>query len=272
MRRVHLLIVTVAVFGAATADAHVPQNVAAAWDGTAACLAPASLTDAEIDAALGATCNGAACPKARTTDSRVERQLRLIRMRYGYDASVDAKREAEPWQPHLVDSVIAALADLGAPPQPRIRTLMVDARIDRFRGDLAITDSSAVLLALSSPHARVGIRLGATWAGLPGDYRRAAMFHELIHDLVRSRGDREKWQRAWLRAADADAYFAELRRAGGAHVSLYARQNMEEDVAESATAYRYMPERLKARSPNRYRVLRDWLFGGREYLPGAPCA
>jgi hypothetical protein len=273
--------------------AALPQNVAAAWNGSARCLAPAMLDDAALHAALAAApektaaalrelvgkvpasardCADPGCVADRVFGPRTGRLLLLMLLRHGYNGSHVTKPGAAPWQPDLLDNVLAALGDFGAPRRSQVRALVADARIDRFRGDLAITDTSAVLLALSSARRTVGIRVGETWAALPPDYRRAALFHELVHDAVRDREGDGEWRQHWLRMADADAYFARLRRSASGPVSHYARASIDEDVAESATAYRYMPDMLKAHSPNRYRMLRDWLFGGREFLPGAPCA
>ena len=43
------------------------------------------------------------------------------------------------------------------------------------------------------------------------------------------------------------------------------------NFAESVAAYRYMPELLAARAPNRYAFLRDTVFLGAEYADEAGC-
>jgi hypothetical protein len=54
-------------------------------------------------------------------------------------------------------------------------------------------------------------------------------------------------------------------------VSRYAQTNPLEDIAESITAYRFNPEKLKEISPQRYNYIKEKVFLGVEYLTDSSC-
>jgi hypothetical protein len=54
-------------------------------------------------------------------------------------------------------------------------------------------------------------------------------------------------------------------------ISGYAKTNPLEDIAESITAYRFNPKKLKELSPERYKYLKDRVFMGVEYLSDTQC-
>ena len=54
-------------------------------------------------------------------------------------------------------------------------------------------------------------------------------------------------------------------------ISGYAKTNPLEDIAESITAYRFNPKKLKELSPERYEYLKEKVFMGVEYLSDTQC-
>ncbi len=54
-------------------------------------------------------------------------------------------------------------------------------------------------------------------------------------------------------------------------ISGYAKTNPLEDIAESITAYRFNPKKLKELSPKRYEYLKNKVFMGIEYLSDSQC-
>lgn len=55
-------------------------------------------------------------------------------------------------------------------------------------------------------------------------------------------------------------------------ISLYGQTNPAEDFAESIVAYRYNPQNLKKRSPEKYNFIKKYAFQGIEYLSEEACS
>ncbi|MCA3254840.1 MAG: hypothetical protein INF91_04390 [Alphaproteobacteria bacterium] len=187
-----------------------------------------------------------------------ERLLRLY-VDYGFNGSHLGRAGTRAWTADELDAVLAAAADAPLATGGRERLLLRDEKLDRYRSALAITDPAETIVAINGS-GEVGLRFGPAWAALPQGQRRAAALHEFAHELARTRGKAEGWSSAWADAALADAFLA--RRAGlpTSRVSRYAMTNLAEDFAESVVAYRYAPELLRSRAPNRMRFLREVVF------------
>jgi hypothetical protein len=54
-------------------------------------------------------------------------------------------------------------------------------------------------------------------------------------------------------------------------VSKYAQTNIDEDFAESIVAYRYAPKKLQTINSEKYAFIKDYIFGGIEYLDSRNC-
>ena len=197
---------------------------------------------------------------------------RLIRLYvvYGFNGSHLGRPGVKPWSVGELDSILGALADAPLDTPREERLLLRDDRLDRFRGTLAIAAPAGTDLVAINGAGDIGLRFGATWAAMTPAQQRAAALHELAHELARTRGRAEGWSAMWSEAALADAFLA--RRAGlqTSRVSRYAMTSLAEDFAESVVAYRYAPQLLKQRAPNRLRILREIVF--RETPPVAVAA
>lgn len=225
-------------------------------------------TPDQIDVNEG--CHKVICAVERIFSSGVGVRLLAMRVFYGYNGSHLAVQDftvrgSPTWQLHELDQLLVVLADapfLSAPYENR--RLLRDNRIDRFRKSLVGASRNAKdILAINSKDPAVGIRVSEAWTRLKGAQKRAAILHELVHDMVHS------WEKNdldlmtyWSRIASQDDKASGKR---GARVSHYAHVNADEDLAESAIAYRYFPQFLRRRSPGRYKFLREHVFHGVEY-------
>lgn len=197
-------------------------------------------------------------------------RLLYLLARHGYNASHLTGLGSAAWRADELDRAIAALEDL--PPalsrrEPdRVRLLALDvhpAGLERFiPGPAHSSRSGGYVIAVSGPDL-LGVRVSKAWQERAPSQQRAVLLHEVAHDIMRRRAALGLLV-GWAAATSGD-------RARTA-VSRYAATDVMEDFAESVTAYRYSPARLKAASPARYAFLRKELFEGREYLAPKRCA
>lgn len=214
--------------------------------------------DARIAVAASA-CDTPVCAMDTVFGEGVGARLLRLHVDYGFNGSHRGRTGARAWTADELDAVIAAAADAPLAPRASERLLLRDERIERYRSALAIADPAETIVAINGG-GDIGLRFGEAWAALPQGQRRAAALHEFAHELARTRGKAEGWSSRWADAAMADAFLA--RRAGlpTSRVSRYAMTNLAEDFAESVVAYRYAPDLLRSRAPNRLRFLREVVF------------
>lgn len=171
--------------------------------------------------------------------------LLYLMVRYGYNGSHLATRGTSPWTRAQLDEILAVLSDL----PPGLVTAVGQDNAPFVQGPVQPGASASALSIIG--RADFGVRLAPGWSGLPEQQRRAVIVHEVAHNIHA--------------ALDHPALDAT-----GARISRYAATNGREDFAETVTAYRYAPQRLKAASPRRYAFLRS-VFGV-EYVEASGCA
>lgn len=195
--------------------------------------------------AQAAPCGDVFCVAERLFGEAHGVPLLYLMVRYGYNGSHLATRGSSPWTRAQLDEILAVLSDL--PPG-----LVTAARQDNapfVQGPVQPGASSDALSVIG--RADFGVRLAPRWSGLPDQQRRAVIVHEVAHNI-----------HAALDHPALDATDARISR--------YAATNGREDFAETVTAYRYAPQRLKAASPQRYAFLKS-VFGV-EYVEASGCA
>lgn len=231
-------------------------------------LAPGAEPPAEK---ADASCHKALCASQALFGAEVGPRLLYLLVRYGYDGA-PMKDVTQPWTAEQLDEVLAALGDLPAsllPLDGSVRTVAHDHALNMLQTDERDPLGDTPIAA--SGGALDGIRIGAGWHAAEPPERRASIVHEIAHQFAASRQGRTDWPILWARAMAADAAWARRIGQPTSEVSLYAGRNAEEDFAESATAYRYMPDLLGMRAPNRYAMLKEWMFDGLEYHAADQC-
>lgn len=287
------------------------MTVAHAWSGTAPCLAPAQRSDASIarqlDAAVAgaplvnaevagftfqaqpeplvsafrqmtrllpsrkgaqASCHDVDCAARTVFGQEVGPRLLLLASVYRYNASAMGAEAARPWTAAELDELLAALGDMPASLFP-LEDIDYRALVHR-RAPEAPASGRAFELAAHAGEGSDGIVFAQGWLKTSAPERRAIVVHELAHEFTRARGQTFNWRAPWSAAMATDARAAEATGQPGM-ASAYAGTNMDEDFAESVTAYRYMAPLLKRRAPARYAFLKEWMFDGLEYGAATRC-
>lgn len=197
-------------------------------------------------------------------------RLLLLAVAYRYNASPLGAEVARPWTAQELDELLAAFGDLPPSLFP-LEDSGYRALAHRYSPPrtLALAEGKMFALAAVAGERSDGIVVAQAWFKASAAQRRAIIVHELAHEFTRSRGREFDWREPWGAAMRVDD--AARAGRGPSIASAYARTNIEEDFAESATAYRYMAPLLKNRAPARYAFLRDWMFDGLEYGAAAHC-
>lgn len=205
---------------------------------------------------LPSGCASADCAADAVFGRGVGVRLLHLLIRFGYNASPTADRDAQPWTAAQLDEIISVFAALPSamfhPGPTNVRPLVL------VRTPPA---SQAVIELGRGDH---GIRLASLWSLLDPQARRGVLLHEFAHnvrtELAWTQGDPYRSRSAsWPAAARPQG-----------QVSEYARWSDGEDFAESFVAYLRMPQHLKAVSPERYEYMRQHVFGGA--APACPAA
>lgn len=108
-------------------------------------------------------------------------------------------------------------------------------------------------------------------AALPENHIEHTVFHEIGHVVGHVTGlDASK---AWLEASGWRIEGSSVKNPRPeAFPSRYAMKDVFEDFAESFVFYRYNPDRLRERSPERYGFMKQFVFGGKEFLDSSECS
>lgn len=221
-------------------------------------------------APVASPCQDVVCAMSALVGPDLGPRMLLLALRYGYMTSDLGARADRRWTAAELDVVLAAAADLPrdwfAPDGGGYRILLHRNTEAVIRlGAMAPVSGDLVALA---GEGYPGVLVADGWDRINMRERRVVVAHELAHEL--SRKAPKRWRGAWWRAAKADRALGRARGAASA-VSVYADTDLGEDFAESVAAYRYMPQLLQARAPNRYAFLRDTVFQGAEYGDQAGC-
>jgi hypothetical protein len=219
--------------------------------------------------AVESDCQTVDCAARALFGEDVGPRLLLLAVAYRYNASAAGADAARPWTAAELDELLAAFGDLPPSLFP-LRDIDYRALVHRTSPEVA-THGRAFELAAQAGEGSDGIVFAQGWLKTSATERRAIIVHEMAHEFTRARGRDFKWRAPWATAMASDARNAEVSRQPSM-ASAYALKNMDEDFAESVTAYRYMAPLLKRRAPARYAFLKEWMFDGLEYGAAAKCA
>ena len=190
-------------------------------------------------------------------------QLLFMQRRFGMNGSHLAFSDrAIPWKKSELNEVLLALTDYpeGLLPLEDERPLV------RLKGD-----ESNVL-------ANMTITIFNGWKNRSPEVRRSTIVHEIAHIIATKTGLDEDPE--WLKQSgwniNQKFIFEEPEKEFKSNrnetlVSEYALKNSWEDLAESVEAYRYNPIHLKNVSPEKYALIKQYIFDNVEYTSDETC-
>jgi hypothetical protein len=214
-------------------------------------------------------CRDVNCAARRLFGPEFGPRLLRLAVEYHYLPFGPDGRVSQHWSVAELDEVTAAFADLPPalfPLSDEYRRIWHDhGRLARMAASLG----AGVEVVARAGHGVEGIVIGPGWHRAHRTERRAGLVHEIAHEFARARGRSFNWRDAWKAQMAADAARDE---ASGVEISAYAAASIDEDFAESVTAYRYRAPLLKRTAPHRYAFLKVWFFDGLEYGAAYSCA
>lgn len=158
-----------------------------------------------------------------------------------------ASDEYQNWKVQELDDILVALESL-----PPTKLPLKDRYILRFKDGRTLSDYKKEPGVYVNANARMD--LFDHWAQQSRLSRIRTVIHELGHVVAEKLDASEAW--------------TSLPRT---QVSEYAQTNAGEDFAESFTAYRVAPNKLKRASRERYEFLKEKVFAGLEFKTSKEC-
>lgn len=227
-------------------------------------------------------CKKVICAAKQLFGEKESSALLYMLDRYELNGSHLASPGADAWKFNELEDVLMGVSDL-----PRtVMPFQKNKRLIRYkRGSVPPTYG-----ANHEVYANSVIEILDKWDTLSLEQRQMTILHELGHNLGSDLGIIKSAQ--WLRLSGWKTKTLmreiEVKESGktvkkqvnesfmaadnlNTIASRYGLNNPDEDFAEAIVAYRYNPQRLKERSPEKYELLKEAVFDGLEYTSDGTC-
>lgn len=191
-------------------------------------------------------------------------QLQFMHQKFGFNGSHLAYDEASRWKKEQLDTALLALSD--------------------YPEGLLPQEKNQQFVHAPPGYGEEGILANATitvfdaWDSKSPEYQRSTIFHEVAHFFASQTGidESEKWmsKSGWektSRVIDGKKITQSEAIYPYTIVSDYGMTNEWEDFAESVVAYRYNPSLLKEVDPDKFELLKKFVFDNVDYSSEASC-
>lgn len=231
--------------------------------------ANSNLDSSVIRKAFGAPrgCNKVLCAVQRIFGQEEGPLMLLLLAEYDLNLSQYVWINADSWKASEIRDLMKAIEAVPS----HLLPLDLNQKVIRFkRGYSRATDTNGTVMANAT------IEVFDVWAKEPHPIRQYAMYHEFSHnwsDLHANDIDvSPEWLAisGWESQKQKDASANWRMHIPVEQVSIYAKTNPFEDFAESVSAYRYAPQRLKKVSAAKYKFVKDVVYGGMEFNGTCP--
>ena len=209
-------------------------------------------------------CKKVSCAMEKIWGAELGQKILYIKLKHGYNASELAFDNATRFSVAEMNDVLMALEDLPPTLQPL-----------GFRGDQRLVPYT-VGQSVYAPGERVlansGVIFFDRWREREPLTRQYTTFHELAHNISsrhENADNSNEWRQlsGWKSLGDTWE-----KNPNACMISKYGMETPAEDFAEVLSAYRYNPNTLETSCPEKYRYMKDKVFGGMEYKTNSQCA
>lgn len=213
---------------------------------------------------FSSSCTQVRCAIDELLGKEVGLRTTFILARFGANTSPFTRHNADSFTAENLDDVAMGLSDF----PPRIHPRGKSFPITRFaRG---YTQAGPFTLANAS------IFLFDVWEAHPREERQSTILHEVAHRLAGEirLDESPEWlaSAGWVeKQVPGESASSTSLESPEKAVSVYGMKNASEDFAESVVSYRYNPQGLLARSPEKYALIKDFVFDGLEYTSPDAC-
>ncbi len=211
-------------------------------------------------------CKNEICAVQKVLGEKKGPMLLYLHHRYNINSSHLTNVFADPLGEQELSQIIHAVKDF---PEKYFQNLQ-DYKIIRFRQGRVRSGLSAHTRASES---KGSIELFDPWTELSEFSMRTSLSHELAHLLARhiliedqAIDTSNQWLNlsGWKKIKDEFDELVWKPSAKTQFVSKYAKENPQEDFAESLIAFRYRPSFLKKIHPEKYYFLKEYIFNNQE--------
>lgn len=180
-------------------------------------------------------------------------QMAYLLARYGYNTNHFVKPKSrvvsewvdiiKPWSTEHLDTILQAFGDL-----PRTVPVTDYNRDFKFIDGLQENNDRIMANAV--------VYIFRPWKDLSHYEKQSTVVHEIGHNFDVNLSKR------------IGRFWSEVP---GEKISRYAKTNAAEDFAESVVGYRYNPQMLRTQAPEKYEIIKNYVFDGVEYLSRDTC-
>jgi hypothetical protein len=214
------------------------------------------------------TCKKVECAVKEIFGPKTGVQLLFMQRKFGMNGSHITRANRSSWKSSELDTVLLSLSDFPEGVLPA----EADRPLTHFkRGYLPMYASENVI-------ANASIEVFDLWDSQSPEEKRYALVHELGHNLGGMSGadDSKKWlnMSGWVqqtKVVDGQKETEYKATKPESIISKYGLTNNAEDFAETVSAYRYNPQRLKSVSPEKYNFVKEVIFDNVEYTSEEAC-
>lgn len=213
---------------------------------------------------INPSCKSVTCAMEKIWGTELGSKILYIKLKHGYNASELAFDNASRFSLPEINDVLMALEDLPATLRPL-----------GHKGDQRLvpyTVGQSVYAPEENVLANSGVIFFDRWRGRETLTRQYTAFHEFAHNVSSRHSNADssaEWKNlsGWKVLGDTWE-----KNEKSCMISRYGAASPAEDFAEVLSAYRYNPSGLESRCPDKYRYMKDKIFGGVEYKTNALCA
>lgn len=230
------------------------------------------LNPATIRQAFG---NPQGCAKVLCAVQRIFGQeegplILLLLTEYDLNLSHYVWKDADPWQIAEIHDILKTIEAVPS----QLLPLDLNKKLIHFKRGVADQGNNDVIANSTIIHFD-------TWSKQISPVRQYCTYHEFSHNWAALHSHYIDVSPEWLKISgwstqetlsDAQSPYTHRnwdRHPGTKQVSIYARENPFEDFAETVSAYRYAPQRLKTISLAKYTFVKDIIYNGMEFTE--PC-
>ncbi len=205
-------------------------------------------------------CNKVLCA-VRRLFGQVEGPLILLLLtEYDLNLSHFVWKNASPWKVAEIRDIMKAIETTPS----NLLPLDLNKKLIHFKRGMQYENGDNTV-------ANATIEIFDVWNQEEAPIRQYSLYHEFSHNWAKMHANNIDVSPEWLRISgwesqkDLHSVTDWTMHPGTQQVSIYAKTNPFEDFAESVSAYRYAPQKLKEVSLDKYNFVKDVVYGGMEF-------
>ena len=205
---------------------------------------------------IGADCKKVQCALTKMFGDKRAKEMLFMKQKFGLNISPITKPSMQDFTDSELGQIKKAVMDM----PPHLLPLEENKQCTRLHKDYSLGLGTL---------ANATITFANDWNKYTPGLMQATVLHEMAHNFGSEKNLDES--KEWLTASGWVQKDEEWSTSKDNFVSDYAASNPHEDFAETVVAFRYDPAKLKAVSPEKYKFIKDRVFGGVEYTTAQMC-